>query len=192
MRQSVPNIARMVRRQAGWTILFFVVLHVAPLQAAQEVTISGGADPSGHNYEWVVTNRSTTRIVAIDFPHVHADLCLAPDGWTTQGSTGLVGQDAETHSGICHARANSPAKGIAAGQSLTFRIRIAPIGAARGTGSVIVTLADERRVEVAGVELPKSPEGQRNYVMLFGMGAILAIWIVFDLWRKRKRLATES
>ena len=59
-----------------------VVLHYACLASMAgagddvQVRITGGPDPSGHNYAWTVANEDTSPIVRVEFPHIHADLFL--------------------------------------------------------------------------------------------------------------------
>ena len=101
-RSALPRIA---------SPLLLSVALVAPRTAAQQpkVTISGGADTSGQNYRWTVTNHYGSPVVYIQFPHYHADTFFAPDGWEKE-CTNLIRVGARNAPGTCTARADSPEK----------------------------------------------------------------------------------
>lgn len=151
-----------------------------------KVVISGGPDTSGHNYAWTITNNHASPIVYVEFPHYHAGLFFAPEGWSTEGC--------ENQPRMCAASAESPAVGIPRGQASTFRMRIDPRGAKRGEGTVLVRFADETRVNVGGVELPRSEAVADKYAPLIGLGAIFVVWMTVRTMRraKRRRRATST
>ncbi len=165
---------------------------VPPVTAADKpkVTITGGADASGQHYAWTVTNRHTSPIVYVEFPHYHADLFFAPENWSTK-TTALVNVGYKDEPGVCIARVESPAAGIHLGGALDFGMRIAPLPTKRGKGTVLVRFADGTESGVAGVELPQPRGVWDKYASLIGLGAIFLLWIIFRArrWAKARRTA---
>ncbi|MGB2985820.1 MAG: hypothetical protein WBE26_08045 [Phycisphaerae bacterium] len=150
-----------------------------------KVTITGGADASGQNYTWTVTNKHTSPIVYVEFPHYHAGLFFAPKGWSTE-STALVRVGYKDEPGVCIAKSDSPTAGISAGQSVTFRMGIAPLPTRRGKGTVRVRFADGTEAGVTGVELPQPEVIGDKYAPLIGLGAIFLVWMVVRTVRGAK------
>lgn len=155
------------------------------------VTISGGSDPSAHNYAWTVTNRHTSPIVHVEFPHYHADTFFAPEGWSKQ-STFLLGVGVADKPGLCTATAKSPSDGIAPGRSAEFGMRIGGEGAPRGSGTVQIRFADGSDTTVNNVELPERATAGTRYMPLIGLAAIFAIWIAIKARRSRRAAPAES
>lgn len=153
---------------------------------SQPVSITGGADPSGHQYRWTVTNEGASPVIFVEFPHVHADLFLGPPGWVTQ-STNLVNVGVRHPVGHCRARVENAAGGLARGESAEFSMRIAPMGAARGVGVVQVRLADGTEVIIPGVELPERRGSADTFTSLIALGAIFALFLAFGIWRRMRR-----
>lgn len=158
----------------------------AQAQVAPQVTIEGGADATGHNYVWKITNQGGPAIIHVEFPHYHADLFFGPPGWSTK-STNLVNVGVKSPHGICAAMAESAADGITEGQSAEFKMRIAPARAPRGVGKVVVRFADDSEVVVADVELPVPPPAGDNYMSLIGLGAIFFVFLLIGAIRRRAR-----
>lgn len=149
------------------------------------VEIDSEVDPSFHEYEWIVTNRHTSPIVCIEFPHWNADLFPAPPGWQVE-VTGLVGQQQPGKGQMCIARAEPPNSGISQGAAQRFTMRIAPRGAPMGQGKVTVRFADGKAVAVPGVSLPVRPPSDRN-LSLLGAAIIFGLWVVIRTIRERRR-----
>ncbi len=164
-----------------------------PAWAAEDrnVTITGGADASGHTYAWQVANTGDSSIVEVRFPHYRAGLFFAPQGWSTN-CTALVHVGVKDEPGVCTARAVSPGEGIAPGRSATFSIQVAPAGAKRGRGEATVRLADGTEMRVGGVELPQAEGLGDKYVSLIGLGAVFMIFIVAQAIRKRRKTAKPA
>ncbi|UCC29594.1 MAG: hypothetical protein JSU86_15490 [Phycisphaerales bacterium] len=165
---------------------------MSSVTAAEEpkVTIVGGADASGHNYSWTVTNEYTSPIVYLEFPHYHADLFFAPESWSTE-TTALVNVGSKDKPGVCIARAESPAVGILPGRALNFGMRVAPLPTRRGQGTVLVRFADGTESGIAGVGLPQPGSAWDEYASLIGLGTIFLLWIIFRArrWAKTRRIA---
>lgn len=159
--------------------------------AAARVTITGGADESGHNYKWTVTNLSLSPIVRVEFPHYFADLCLGPPGWSTAETTNLINVGSKDTSGVCVATAPTPSAGIGRNESLDFTMRIAPAGAATGFGDAAVVFADGTRTTISGVQLPKPRPLGDTFVSLAGLGVIFAGWLLVRYLRGRRGRSTS-
>lgn len=159
--------------------------------AAQKVSVVGGADPTGHQYVWTVTNHYTSPIVRIEFAHFRGGLFLAPDGWSTDETTNLVNVGVQDQTGICVAQARNPDNGVAPGESIELSLRV-PGRARRGSGQFRVRFADGTTVMVAGVELPQAPSASDTYVSLIGLAVIFGSWLAFQAVRRRRRAQRSS
>lgn len=149
------------------------------------VTVAGGADASRHMYTWTVTNRHTSPITRVEFPHYRATLFFAPTGWSTD-CTFLVNVGVEDSPGACVAGAPAPSDGIQPGRSAEFRMQCSARGASRGIGVITIRFADGIEREVAGVELPQ-PEGIGDkFVPLIGLAAIAGIFALIAAIRNRR------
>jgi hypothetical protein len=155
------------------------------------VTITGGADATGDGYAWTVVNNHTSPIVYVEFPHYHASLFLAPDGWSTD-STFLVNVGVEDRPGTCTARVGQPASGIKRGATGTFQMRVYQPGTRRGQGTVVVRFADGSEVQVSGVEMPTPEAMSDKYAPLIGLGAIFIIWLAIGAKRRGKIRRTKA
>lgn len=159
--------------------------HVAVAED-EPVKIVGGADITGHNYEWKVYNNSPSPIVYIEFPHWHADLFFGQNGWTGK-STYLVNVGIPDLPGTCTATADSPAHYIRQGGSATFTMRISPKGADRGKGQATVRFADGSKRIIEGVELPRTPPQEYKFATLIALAVLFLGWVVVKTFRQRRR-----
>lgn len=158
------------------------------------VSITGGADASGHTYTWQVRNGGVSPVVEVRFPHFRGGLFFPPPGWSND-CTALVHVGAKDEPGVCTARAAAPAEGIAPGQSVAFSMQIAPSGARRGLGEVTVRFADGSETRVDGVESPQQEGLSDKYVSLIALGGVFTIFVITQAVRKhrgRVRLAHEG
>ncbi len=170
------------------TVALGMISLAPPIAAGADalVTITGGADASGHNYTWTVTNHHTSPIVYLEFPHFRADMFHVPAGWAAE-TTNLVGGRREPDKpSVCIARAEPPNTGLWHGCSREFGMRVAPAGAPRGPGTVTVRFADGTENKVAGVELPEPPASSGKYIPLIGAGVIFAGWVIVRTLRGRQ------
>lgn len=138
------------------------------------VTISGGADASGHHYTWTIRNRHSSPIVYVEIPHHRADLFTPPDGWT----------QSRPERGVLAATADSVDVGITSGRPGVFYMRISAGGAGRGTGTIRVRFQDGTEVQVGGVTLPQPPSDR--YAAPIGLSAIFALWLAVRILRRRR------
>ena len=185
-----PPVHGPVLAAAIWSLS--VALPVAA--GSPKVTITGGADTSGHNYSWTVTNEHTSPVVYVAFPHYRAGLFFTPAGWAAK-STFLVDAGVEERPGVCTARADPPTAGIPPGRSAQFGMQIAARGAQRGPGQVTVRFADGTETIVSGVELPQPETFGDKYLSLIGLGLVFGVAIVAREWhvrRKSRALREES
>lgn len=169
--------------------LLTVLLLPTSIAAASDpmVTITGGADPTGHHYTWTLTNHHTSRVVFVEFPHYHVGMFFAPDGWSTDESTSILSVQATLKPGVCVARAQSPEDGTPPGASTVFRAQLGPYGAPRGPGVVRVQFADGTETLVRGVELPQAPSTGERFVPLIGLGSIFIVWLIVRKTRRKTR-----
>lgn len=168
-------------------ILCVSVIGSLPAVAQQPlVTITGGADPSGTTYQWTVTNRHSSPIVYIEFPHYRATLFFAPEGWSTSESTNLLAEGHPVKPGSCIARAQSDVVGILSQRSADFRMQISPGEIRRGSGKVTLHFADESKSVVRGVELPQRQSLGDQYVSLIGLGGIFIIFLTVKSLKKKR------
>ena len=165
---------------------YFALLCPASTLANSSVSITGGADASGHTYTWQVHGGGTSPIVEIRIPHYRAGLFFAPQGWLSD-CTAQVKVGAKDEPGICTARAAAPTDGITPGRSATFSMQIASAGAKRGLGEVTVRFADGSETRVTGVELPQSEGLGDKYVSLIALGGVFVIFVVVQAVRKRRK-----
>jgi len=175
------------------TILIPTWAGISPALADEPlVEITGGADVTRHNYAWTVTNRHSSPIVYVEFPHYRADGFTAPDGWTTGKSTFLVNVGVPDRPGVCIAEAPSPFAGISRGRSAKFTMRITAAGAEVGKGSVKVRFADGTEAVIEGVELPRPRSKLAKYLGPLALFLFFAGWIVIRELRRRKRPADQQ
>ncbi len=171
----------------------FLFLGSAVAQEADLVRIEGGPDASNHNYSWTVTNLHTAAIVDLEFPNYHTDTWTVPEGWSTEGTTNLVGYGNSEEPGICKASIKAPGRGIPPNGSAQFGLRVMPKGASSGTGTVRIRFDDGRTAEVVGIAVPVSAPVLPRYARLAGMVALFGLFL---LWRwsqtRRERSAAES
>lgn len=159
---------------------------------ASQVVITGGADETEHAYTWQVRNRSTSRIVRIEFPQYAADTFNTPDEWSqgSQKEMNLVNVGWNYNkSGLCWAVPKADYAGLAPGATATFGMRINAMGALKSTGTVRVKFADGTEAQVAGVELPTQPVKTSPWAALLGPGLI---FIIFIIYRERRRKKNEE
>jgi len=149
------------------------------------VLITGGADESGHQYAWKITNQTQQAVLEVRFPHYHANLFFPPQDWE-QSCTGLVAVGGKNEPGQCIARAPKGKEGIAPGRSAEFKMQIASAGARRFPGQVTLRLADGTETTVSGVELPTPEPLGDQYVSLIGLGMIFMLLAVRQARKKRR------
>lgn len=180
----------------AWIVVLLTGIGAGMAQAADaKVVIVGGCDETGHEYTWQVTNRSSSRIVRIEFPHYAADLFSTPENWRqgTLKEMNLVNPGWKSkEGGVCWAEAKPPYPGLAPGQPATFGMRVAGMGALRGTASVRVVFADGTSTLVPGVELPQQPVRGSPYLALIGTGLIFGLFIVIREVRRRRHPPATS
>ncbi len=172
-------------RRIAYLVLSMGVL-AQPLSAQTRtesgVTITGGTDTAGHEYRWTVANKAASPIIYLEFPQYHGDLCLPPEGWTSELSPAA-----------CVCRAPSAIEGIAPGRSLDVRVRVGPLGAQRGQGGVIVRFADGTEKKVGGVDLPVPESTGDQFVPLIGLGIVMLVVILAQRrGRRRKDAAADT
>ena len=196
IRANAPLTAGCLRRlfsQAPFVAVGWWLLLAPPGMAADppKVTITGGADASGHNYNWTVANETASPIVHLEFPHYHATLFFAPEGWSTE-CTFLVNVGVDDRPGICRAHVDSPASGIAPGRSAPFSMQVATRAVQRAGGEVTVRTADGAEIVITGVELPEPETTSDKYVSLVGLAAVLLVAVALQRGRGRGKPARRD
>lgn len=185
MPNDMPHRHHRVRSTAALGLL---ALLLAGADDVPRVTITGGADATGQNYEWRVRNNSNSRIVEVVFPHYHADMFIVPDPevWKRECTNlSVAGAKNAGEPGTCRAWVTNKQRGIAPGFDAVFRMRIARVGAQHRPGQVIVRFADGTQTTVSGVEVPSRPTFGERYVMAIGMGLVFLL-IVWSQMRRRR------
>jgi len=152
---------------------------------ASDVVITGGSADQGNNYTWTITNRYTSPIVGISFPHYRATVFDVPDGWERE-CTNLLEPGSEDQPGTCTAKATAPRAGIVRGGSADFTLRVWRSGTQRTHGTMTVRFADGMTVEVPGVELPAREAFGDRYVSLLGLGFIFLAWLAIRMIRGKR------
>lgn len=142
------------------------------------VNIRGGADETGHHYEWTIESNHSSPIVYVEFPHYRADLFTPPKGWA------LV----EMTPDVVSAQADSVEFAIRPGHPAMFKMRIRAAGAARSVGGVRLRYEDGSESIVGGVTIPQPPSDKN--IGLIGLGALFVIWVT--LRRLRRKRGRES
>ena len=180
---SAPSVSALNR----WVVGFCLIAAIAARADEGGVTLVGGPNTTGQNYEWTVTNQDRSPIVEVRIPHYHASLFLVPPEWKTDASTFIVNVGAADRPGECVARAASERDGIAPGKSAVFRVQLSASGAARGVGTVHVRFADGRETAIPGVAVPQPERLGDKYVSLIGLGGIFAVLILIQRLRRARR-----
>lgn len=171
----------------GSSAMFQPLGAFAQVSTDGKVMIEGGADETGHNYRWTVTNQYRSPIVRIQFAHYNADLFFAPDGWSTGDTTNLINVGVTDPNGVCVAAAPSPRQGIAFRGSAAFGVRVAPAGADTGEGIWRVRFADGTMAEVEGVQLPVPRATGDKFVALIGSALVFGIIVIAESIRRRRQ-----
>jgi hypothetical protein len=180
-----PRANKFAHATLAAIVALALALFSLPVIAAEpKATITGGADDTGHLYEWTVTNNFPSPIVRVEIPHYRAGFCVGPDGWKTDETTGIVDAGATAGHGYCIAAAPSSSKGIAAGKSARVRVQIRHTGAKRGPGTVRVRFADGSETLISGVEVPQRGAFGDKYLSLIGLGTIFAALITWKAIRR--------
>ncbi len=156
------------------------------------VTIEGGPDNSGHNYEFTVLNNHDSPIAAVSFPHFRADLFMVPQGWSTEGTTNAMGTGNIKLPGVCLATAPSASTGIQPGGQASFTIRVRPKGAWRGTSTVTVTFADGTVAQVPEVPLPCTEPEAAQRTRQTGFVVLGLLFLIVVARRRKKERAARS
>lgn len=152
------------------------------------ISISGGADGSGHFYAWTLTNSGKHSVTEVEFPHYHATLFFPPSGWLYE-CTGLVAVGFKDKPGMCIARADGLAR-LAPGKSAEFKMQIASMGARRGQGIVRMVLDDGSTIKLSGVEIAMQEPTSEKHIPLIGLGLIFFTAMAVRALRTRR--AKES
>jgi hypothetical protein len=171
-----------------------VVVAALPFAAADEpkVTIKGGQTDNPQFFSWTVTNRHSSPIVFIEFPHYHADTFIAPAGWAQDWKNRAMVGGGEDAPGWVRTSVSDPAEGIPTGGSAKFEMRLARTGALPRPGTVTVRFADGTEVMVANVEVPTAQSFLERNAMLIGLAAIFVIALLVHLRRRRTRRLVAS
>lgn len=156
------------------------------------VTITGGRDASGQSYIWTVKNDGESPIVRVQFPHYRGDAFEAPPDWKHDCKNLQGRPDTAGDRGYCAGYVDSPRMGLQPGRSATFGMRTQRNAAYRGSGTALVTLADGRLIQVAGVDVPSPPSFLERFGMPIGLGAVLLVFLTVQLHRRRKARAVAA
>ena len=160
----------------------------APAALGQDnprATVDGGADTSGQNYTWTITNRADVPIDRVVVPHFMGDLCLPPEGWTCE-ITEWLGKSGKGGQVILQAK--EPAVAVRPGRSVDVGLKIGPAGTPRGQGVIELWFSDGTSFGVL-VEAPVKEAAASQNVALIGLSAIFAIFLLVRLRQGRRDAA---
>lgn len=154
----------------------------ATLMGSPNVTISGGADDSGQNYTWKITNEHDSPIIFVEIPQYKAAVAIPPDGWESK-LTNPRGEGGRT--GFFTSQVGTASGGIAPGESATFGLTVSTRGTPRGKGDLLIRFADKTVARVRA-EVPIKETFADRYVSLIGLGLIFAVFLIVRAFRRRK------
>lgn len=161
---------------------------VTTAQVPETVDIQGGAQPdNSHAYNYVVTNHASSPVVAVDLPHFRGDVFRVPEDWTFEATERFTSLN--TGPGRFLAKVSNDRAAIAKRGQATFSVRISHLGAAQGRGEAVVLLKDGRRLTIP-VECAVQESLIGRYRSLVGMGTAFVLFVLFGLWRSRRKPAT--
>ena len=198
--QTHAAAVRLLCRVAAVTVVLFSASLVwcspAFPQASAEavgppVTIEGGADATGNNYAWTVTNNGKVPIVFIEFPHFGADGFTAPDGWEVH-CTNLLNLGVRNPEGVCQATAKTPSDGIAPGRSASFHMRVSAQGAHSAPGQVKLRLEDGTELVAQNISLPQRESFGDQYISFIGLAIIFVVFVVATAVRRRSKRSGDA
>jgi hypothetical protein len=152
------------------------------------VTITGGLQPDGSFYRWEISNRSSSPVVSIEFPHYQADQFIPPPGWRSK-STFLVNVGVEDRPGTCRAFVDLPKDGIPRGGKASVSMRVRLLESRQGRGTVKVGLADGTTLEIANVEVPCTPGIFERFGVLITLAILLGLAALIASRRRRRQQA---
>ncbi|MCH8241461.1 MAG: hypothetical protein IH897_02485 [Planctomycetes bacterium] len=154
----------------------------ATLMGSPNVAISGGADDSGQNYSWKITNKHESPIIFVEIPQYKAGVGIPPDGRNSKltNPRGLGGR-----TGFFTSKVDTAADGIAPGESATFGLTVTVRGTPRGKGDILIRFADETETRVRA-EVPIKETLADRYISLIGLGLIFAVYLVVRAVKRRE------
>ena len=180
MNRSQRMIKRTFARHVfGWVILFSLV-QAGAATADPKVTVTGGADPTAHNYTWTITHDHTARLIRVEIPHYRADIFNAPEGWSAEI---INRQSLDFKPGKCIAQAVDSSHGLGSGQSGRFIMRAAD--SLRGTGAILLRFADGTETSITA-EIPTKPSSIQQWATPVGLGAIFGLFLLVRAARARR------
>lgn len=169
-------------------MIVLLIIDASPAAGTPTVTITGGADASGHNYEWNITHDHAAPLIYVEIPQFRAGWHAPPDGWTGDLThpRGIGGLD-----GLFIAQAKSRENGISRGQVARFRLNIGAEGTPRGEGEVLLRFADGSEATVLA-EVPVKESAADQNISLIGLGLIFGVFLVVRAIRERRRSETAG
>lgn len=152
------------------------------------VTITGGRQAENRQYwRWTITNNGTQPIVFMKFPHFLGDIFEYPKDLWNEEITNRNELGMDRTNGIFILNAKSAYRGIPPGQSLDIAIRVGRGDNFSVASTVIIKFADGETVEVLNVYCPQlQPIWERN-ILLFGMGSMFAMFVLYRYLKGRLR-----
>jgi hypothetical protein len=189
LRQPTMTLPRTTFSTLTTRVAMMTVLASGSLALADPpVTIEGGCDVSGHNYEWTITHQHTAPLVYIEIPHYRADTFEVPAGWEKE----FINKNSPVFDpGKCIARSET---GLPAGQSVTLNVRINPTGALQGSGYILLKFADGQTASVLA-EVPVKETFLEAWGKAIGLGGMFVAFVAIQWWRgrgKKKNRTQES
>lgn len=182
MNRSQPMVTRTLTTQMFRWMILFALVQTCAVTAEPKVTVTGGADPTAHNYTWTITHDHTARLIRVEIPHYRADIFTAPQGWSAEI---INRQSLDFKPGKCIAQAVDSSRGLSRGPSARFTMRAA--GSLRGTGLMVLQFADGTEAS-ALAEIPTKPSDAAQWAIPGGMASMFVVLLLVRAVRARRRL----
>lgn len=188
-RGSAESPAGAASARTVWGSVMLAAAVSTAASAEPVVTVSGGSDISGQNYEWTITHEYEAPLVYVAIPHFRGDLFYGPAGWRTE----VVNKNSlDFQPGTCIAETEEPSRGLVRGQAGTFRLRLNSAGAPEGEGDIVVRFADGVEARVTAAVPVKQTSPIEPYATPAALGGMFALYLLVRLVLRRRGSSTKG
>lgn len=153
------------------------------MAAGPSAAVTGGCDPSGHNYEWTIVHDHESPLVYVEIPHFRADMFSAPDGWTTE----IINQNSpDLQPGKCIAQVTALSTGLRRGEKGEFTMRINAASAQKGRRAMRLRFADRAEIDVMAT-IPIEYSSLERYLVPLVLGGSFGLYLLVITIRSNRR-----